>query len=512
MGIRKQLAINFISQVIYSVINLGISFFLVPHIISSLNASAYAFINLSNDFINYASLITVALNSIAGRYITLAIHKKQNKEANIYYNSVIVANIIMASVLLIPMTLFVIFMDSLINIPANLLGDVRILFIIVFTNFIISLITSVFSSTTFVTNKLYLSSIASIGSQIVRCIALLVLFSLFETNVCFVGIASFASTLVIAISNYIFTKKLLPQLKFDFKEFDLKYTFEMVKNGVWNSVSKLSGILESGLDLLLSNLFIGPVAMGIIALPRTITSIVFSLFGSMASIFNPNIMQAYAKNDFDSIKRQLFFAIKFVATISNAFIATFLVVGLEFYKLWVPTENTVFMYMLSFISMCSLTIGLPLEPVYVIHTATNKIKQPAIVCLILSTINIILVICGVNLVADETLKMVIIYGSSTILGIIKLSLYIPVYTAKIMNEKWHLLYPCILKNIFIVAITFVIGLFIKKYLFFDSWILFFTSSAILGMAFMIINFFFNFNKEDKKEFYKVIKKVTKVFN
>ena len=122
----------------------------------------------------------------------------------------------MASVLLIPMTLFVIFMDSLINIPANLLGDVRILFIIVFTNFIISLITSVFSSTTFVTNKLYLSSIASIGSQIVRCIALLVLFSLFETNVCFVGIASFASTLVIAISNYIFTKKLLTQLKFDF--------------------------------------------------------------------------------------------------------------------------------------------------------------------------------------------------------------------------------------------------------------------------------------------------------
>ena len=121
MGIRKQLAINFISQVIYSVINLGISFFLVPHITSSLNASAYAYISLSNDFINYASLITVALNSIAGRYITLAIHKKQNKEANIYYNSVIVANIIMASILLIPMTLFVIFMDSLINIPANLL-------------------------------------------------------------------------------------------------------------------------------------------------------------------------------------------------------------------------------------------------------------------------------------------------------------------------------------------------------------------------------------------------------
>ena len=79
MSQKKQLVINFIAQVLFSVINLGISFFLVPHIIESLNATAYGFINLSNDFVNYASLITVALNSIAGRYITIAIHKKQKE-------------------------------------------------------------------------------------------------------------------------------------------------------------------------------------------------------------------------------------------------------------------------------------------------------------------------------------------------------------------------------------------------------------------------------------------------
>jgi len=512
MGPKKQLAINFFAQILFSVINLGISFFLVPHIISSLSSSAYAFINLSNDFVNYASLITVALNSIAGRYITLAIHKKEYENANIYYNSVIVANIFMALVLLIPMIIFIIFMDSLLNVPVNILSDVRILFIIVFTNFIISLITSVFSSTTFVTNKLYLSSLASIASQVVRCIVLVILFSLFETNVYFVGIASLASTLIIAVSNYIFTRKLLPQLKFDLKKFNLKYTIEMVKNGIWNSVNKLSGILESGLDLLLSNVFISAAAMGTIALPRTITSIVFSLFGSLASIFNPNIMQAYAKNDFESIKKQLFFAIKFTGTISNAFIATFIVMGMHFYQLWVPSENALFLYLLSFISMCSLTVSLPIEPVYCVHISLNKIKKPALFCLGLSILNIILVICGVHLFDNENIQMIIIYGTSTIMGLFRLLVYIPLYTAKIMNEKWNLLYPSIFKNIILVALTSTLGIFLKKYLIFNSWITFFISCIILALIFLIINFITNFNKEEKNEFFKIFKKVTKIFN
>ena len=112
MSQKKQLVINFVAQVLFSAINLGISFFLVPHIIESLNATAYGFINLSNDFVNYASLITVALNSIAGRYITIAIHKKQKEEANIYYNSVIIANIILSVIIFIPLMIFTLFIDK----------------------------------------------------------------------------------------------------------------------------------------------------------------------------------------------------------------------------------------------------------------------------------------------------------------------------------------------------------------------------------------------------------------
>ncbi|MEG1310239.1 MAG: hypothetical protein RSD06_05130, partial [Bacilli bacterium] len=141
MSDKKQFVINFATQILFCIINLSISFFLVPHIVSSIDGSAYGFINLSNDFVNYASLITVALNSIAGRYITLAIHKKKVKEANTYYNSVIIANIIMALVITVPLLVFTMYIDKFLNIPIDIVNDVKLLFIIVFTNFILSLIT-----------------------------------------------------------------------------------------------------------------------------------------------------------------------------------------------------------------------------------------------------------------------------------------------------------------------------------------------------------------------------------
>lgn len=503
---KKQLILNFLSQVFYSVINLAISFFLVPHIIESLSASAYGFINLSNDFVNYASLITVALNSIAGRYITIAIHKKKKEEANIYFNSVVIANIIMSIMILVPIIFFTIFIDHILDIPANIIGDVRLLFIIVFANFILSLITSVFTIATFTSNKLYLNSIASIVSQILRCITLLLLFSFFKSSVWYVGFATLISTIFTVVANIYFTKKLTPELKINFKQFKFQYIVEMVKNGIWNTVNKLSGILQNGLDLLISNIFVSSVAMGIIALPRTITSIIFSLFGSIASIFNPNIMQAYAKDDYDSIKKQLNFAIKFTGTFSNVCIAIFIAVGFEFYHLWVPTQNAEFLYLLSLISIASLAVGIPVEPVYAVHISANKIKKPAIMTLILSVLTIVVVICGLYITDNEDIKMIIISGTSSIISLYRLLIYIPMYTAKILEEKRTYLYPVLFKCYTSLTVCIILNFIIKLMLPLSNWISFFASCFILACINLLINILMNFNGNEKEQFKNFFKK------
>ena len=73
---KKKLAINMFGQVLNLGINFCISFFLTPYIISQVGAEAYGFVGLANEFIGYAQIITVAINSMASRFIILKFQKK----------------------------------------------------------------------------------------------------------------------------------------------------------------------------------------------------------------------------------------------------------------------------------------------------------------------------------------------------------------------------------------------------------------------------------------------------
>ena len=72
---NKRLFINLVSSIVALIVNMGISFFLSPYIINNVGAEAYGFVSLANNFVNYASLLTIALNSMAGRFIAIKIHQ-----------------------------------------------------------------------------------------------------------------------------------------------------------------------------------------------------------------------------------------------------------------------------------------------------------------------------------------------------------------------------------------------------------------------------------------------------
>lgn len=80
MNNKKSLFINMIATTLAFVINAVISFIITPYLVKILGDEAYGFIGLANNFVSYASIITVALNSMAARFITIEIHKKMKKK------------------------------------------------------------------------------------------------------------------------------------------------------------------------------------------------------------------------------------------------------------------------------------------------------------------------------------------------------------------------------------------------------------------------------------------------
>lgn len=501
---RKQLTINMIANIISFTITTIVSFFLSPYIVNTVGKEAYGFVGLANNFVEYASLITIALNSMGGRFITLKIHKNDIEGANRYFNSILIANIVMGIVIMIPSLLIVIFIDNIINVPKEILLDVKLLWILTFFNFIISLITSTFGVATFAKNRLDLSSYLSIKSTLLRAIVLMSTFILFKPSVWYIGLASILCTIFVAIMNIRYTKLLLPELRFDKLFFNFKTVKELISSGIWNTFSKMASILSNGLDLLIANLFIGPAAMGNLSISKVMPMMTLSISGIISSVFSPNLTILYAKNDFEGMKKELLLSMKFLGIIMSIPLSGLIVYAGTFYKLWVPNENSQLLHCLSIICVVGLLFGSTVESLYNVFTVTNKLKINAIFNFICSIMTSIIVFVSVSIVESDLIGMFIIAGVSSMFSIVRNTIFLPLYSAKCLNFKWYTFYEPIIKNLVSTIVLTIISVVCLNIIHVDSWIKLIICAIVTVIIGVITNFFIVLSNDERTILYRKI--------
>lgn len=500
---NKELRINIIASLIAFIVNMGINFILSPYIIQNIGVDAYGFVSLANNFINYASLLTIALNSMAGRFITISLHKSDTELANKYFTSVFVANFVISIVLLLVSILSVIYIEQIVNVPISILKDVKLLFLLLFINFIISIIGSTFSVATFARNKLYLGSLRAIESNILRAILILILFIAFKPKVFYLGIVSCIVTLYTVGFNIFYTKRLLPEIMIKFKYYDLKYVIEIISSGIWNTVTKLGQILLDGVDLLISNLFIGPIEMGILAVSKTIPNLIVSIVGTLAGIFSPDFTISYAKGDHDALLNSIKQSIKIMSVFVNIPVAILIVFGDVFYSLWTPNEDAKVLQILSILACLTIVISGGINCIYNIFTVTNKLKVNSIVVLCTGVLNMLIVFI---LLKITNLGIFAVAGVSTILSILRNIIFTAPYGAKCLNLKWNIFYPEIFKGVLGTVIICCFGYILRKIIHVDSWLSLIYSVFICATAGLILNGIVVLTKEEivylKRKFIK----------
>lgn len=503
---KKRLMINILATIVAFVVNMGISFFLTPYVVEHIGVESNGFVSLANNFVSYAQLLTVALNSMAGRFITIKMHQNDKEGASRYFSSVIIANLILSVVMTVIFSVIIVFLDRILNISAGLVADVKLLWIFIFANFILGIFTTIYSTATFIKDRLDLSSIATIVGYIIRAGILVVAYMFLKSSVVwYVGLATLCSGIYLLIANAIYKKKLTPDLKFDKKKFDFKAIKELLTSGLWNTITKLSSILANGLDLLITNLFVNPIAMGVLSISKILPTNILSLFGNVGYVFAPQLTEHYAKNNYEEMRKQLIYSIKFLAMFSSVIMAILFAFGKEFYMLWQPTQDSWQLYILTVISCLQLVFCLPLEPLYNVFTATNKIKTSSIALLLSSVATIVTVFISLRFAKTEMAKLMIIAGTSTVMELIRVLGFLPIFGAKYINCKKTTFYPIILKNAFSVAILTVIGLLIKNVLYKGNWLTLFGIVILLGILGVALNALFLFDKEERIHFINKVK-------
>jgi len=503
----QKITLNIVANLFSFAITIIISLFITPIIVEQLGGEAYGFVGLAGNFVNYAGLVTVALNSMASRFVSIEIYKGNYREANKYFSSVFFSNLAIALVMLPVFGWIVWKLEYLIEIPVQLMADVKIAFAITFVQFLANVLLSRYEIATFVTNRLYLNQKNSLVASFLRLSLILLCFRFLSVRITYQVGAAFVGSLFCMVMNVIYTRRYLPELKLRRSDFDFAYIKRLLSSGVWSLVNKLSSILMDGLDLLLTNLFIGPIQMGALALSRTITSMFYMLRGTLDYPFAPPMTECYAKGDIDGVVRNARMGNKVLGIIMIAPMAAFVTYGISFFKLWVPSQDSMLIQILALLAMANLLISACINTVFTVFSVTNHVKIPALMTLLNGVLTVMINMLLLNF---TDLGVYAIAATASVLGMLRNGIFTPLYGAYCLKVKYSTFYHEIMTGILCLGLNIGVGfLFYLLISTGGNWISLILSAGSMAVVCIVINFFIVLSSQERAYVYDALKKKLK---
>ena len=503
MDKAKRLLTTILTSGIATVLSFLISFILTPFITNKLGVEAYGFVTLAKNFTQYATIITTALNSYASRYITVSYYQNDRKKAQEYISSVYHGNVTISTVIMIVATAFIIFLDRILNISTELVLPVKILFFFVFFSFVLTTVGTSYTAAAYIKNRLDIVGVFRSLSYVFEVVFYLIIFNCVTPEVWQVGVALCIAQLVIFGGNYYIYKNYTPELKIKRKYVSIDAIKKLVINGVWNSINSLGNTLNSGLDLIVTNLWLSDLAMGQIAITKTISSIFMSFNQLLAQPFQPLFLKSYSDGNKNKLISELKLSMKLTGLFSSIIFAGFVSLGKVFYNLWIPGQDIDLIYILTVITMLSSVIEGPVYPLYYIYTLTVKNKIPCIITVLGGILNVV----GMAvLIKYSPLGIFSIVLTTTIIMLFINLVTNPLYMTHCLRIRWFTFYSSLIKTVIsCIAMSFVFIL-IKNLLNPNTWIQFILTAFLCGIVGCIIHLLLVFSNEEKSQIFIMLRR------
>lgn len=498
LGDKRKFVLNFGAQLAVLGSQFIISFILTPIVLEKLGDEAYGFVGLVNNFVSYVSIVTAALNAMASRFITVSYHSGDKNATEEYFTSVFLSNVVMATVVFVGSVFLALNIEDLVSVAPELVTDLRITVVIAFLNAAIGLVTVVFGVAAFIKNELFLNSIGQLLGSILRVAMLFTLFFFAMPHMWYFSLAGLSATILTGAVQCLVTRMLLPDIGISLSRFNPSKIWELLKIGVWNSIQNINQLIQTGLDLLIANLFVSAAGMGLLSVAKTVPLALTSLSGSIASLFYPKMAQSYAQGNMTELCRRLDYSMRFTAAFMIVPLAGFIGFGSSFYALWLPSRPIAELgeiQLLSMLTVITLLASALVEPLYYANTLTTKVRGSVLIAFGFSAAT--LAIEFPLLAFSPFDKLAVIAGTSSLLMFVRHALVQPLYCAVVLGISKGTFYKPLLKEVAVFAFILAVFSGIDALGLCGSWgalVIVAVMAAILGYA---AEFFALFDKEER---------------
>lgn len=439
---KSRLTVNMLSSAAAWLSNFVISFILTPFLIRSLGKGIYSFFPIANTVIGYVTVFVFALNTMGSRFITASLAKGDNLETRRYFSSMFYTDVFLVLLLMIPSVLVVVFLDRILHVPIGGLVPVQILFGLLFASSMVNIASSVFGVATFAQNRIDLRAYQSLIISVLRLVLFFLLYTLLPASIVYVGIVS----VVIAVANTVmqiyFTRKLLPDTGISRDHFSLRYAVQLATSGLGNAINHAGNTLLAGMTIILGNFFSGAEIGGAYAAVQTVPAFVCGIIVMMSGVFFPMITRNYAVGNIQALLKDIHLAQKMIGGIAGATIVVFLVMSREFFVLWIPKEDSTLLQNLSIITIAPHFVIAAVWSLSNLNIAMNKIYIPAFFTLLCGLTNVVVAWLGFRFWRPG---IYFLPAVSTVLQIIWVGLFLPLYAARCLHLKWNIFYGPIVR-------------------------------------------------------------------
>lgn len=482
MNRNNRLFINIVASIIATLVGLGIAFVLTPFLVAQIGKETYSFYPIASNLVNYFTIIVTAFNALASRFITIEIVKRNRDKAQEYSSSVLLTNVILASVFLIPMSFIVIHADLLFDIAPNQVSNVRCMFGLVFAAMLVNIIGSVYGIATFVTERIDLRSGQQIVISIVRVILYVSFFVVFSPNIVFVGVTTLCESIINFAIQYYWTKKLLPDYSMRFSFARLRAVRELFFSGIWSSISSLGNNLLSGLTLVFANTLFGATASGTLSIANTLPSLCTTIITMMINVFYPRLTNQYATSGVEGLTDETIKSERLMGSIISVPIILLIGMGTEFFSLWMPDENAFELQYASVIYLIPYVIQANMWTLTQVYPVMNRVRRPAIAMVILGLVNVIICYSAPRFFR---VSFYFVPLMSTLFNMVYCVGFVPIYTSLILKCSVLPFYMHLLKASAATALTLAFTYFFRSCFDCGGWIGFISCgfvSAFVGYA------------------------------
>jgi membrane protein EpsK len=269
----------------------------------------------------------------------------------------------------------------------------------------------------------------------------------------------------------------------------------------WMALNQLGAILYWSIDLLIVNNMFGPDAGGRYAAVLQWSVLLRTMAGMVVSLFVPTMLYCYARHDIDGLVIYTRRAIKFMGLLMALPIGMICGFSVPILRTWLGPSFVDLSWLMSLMTI-SLSLTVAVFPLFGIENATNRVRMPAIVTLLLGIVNLGL---AIFLAGPMGWGLYGVAAATAIALTVKNITFTPLYSAHILGCR---ISAFLLETVPILLATLAtagVGLLMSHVWDLSGWLRLIPAVAVLSAVYLAVVYSMLLNSEERQMAWKMVR-------